>query len=97
MDNILLLTNEIDKSPTGGRELLCKLNHDILKESYGDQCTVFELPKNSISGLKDIFNAFKGCIDGLNSKTMIEAFEASQTDIALYNSAELKVFEIIKG
>ncbi len=79
MDNILLLTNKIDKSPTGGRELLCKLNHDILKESYEDHCIVFELPKQPISGTKGIFDAFRGCIDGLSSETMAEAIQIIQT------------------
>lgn len=75
MNNILLLTNEIDKFPGGGRELLCKLNYDILKEIYGDQCTVFELPKSTISGLKGIFNAFRGYIDGLSSETVADALQ----------------------
>ena len=79
-DKVLLLTNKIDKSPIGGRELLCKLNHDILKESYGDQCTVFELPKNPISGMKSIFYAFKGYIDGLSSETMAEAFQVIERE-----------------
>ncbi len=78
MNNILLLTNKIDKSPSGGRELLCKLNYDILKESYGDQCTVFELPKNPTSGIKDIFYAFRGHIDGLTSETIAGALQVIQ-------------------
>ena len=79
MDHILLLTNTIDTSPSGGRELLCKLNHDILKEIYGDQCIVFELPKSSISGMKGIFNAFRGYIDGLSSEPLTEALQVIQT------------------
>ncbi len=75
MNDILLLTNKIYKLPTGGRELLRKLNHDILKEIYGDQCTVFELSKNSTSGMKSIFYAFKGYIDGLTSEFMFEAMQ----------------------
>ena len=78
MNNILLLTNEIDEFPGGGRELLCKLNHDILKEIYEDQCTVFELPKSSISGITSIFNAFRGYIDGLSSETIAEALHLIQ-------------------
>lgn len=80
MNNILLLTNKIDKSPGGGRELLCKLNHDILQEIYGDQCKVFELPKNSISGIKDIFYAFRGYIDGLTSKSIEEILQVIQQE-----------------
>ncbi len=44
MDKVLLLANKIDISPAGGRELSCKLNHDIFKEGYGDKCTVLLSP-----------------------------------------------------
>ena len=66
----LLLTNQLEKSPTGGRQLLCKLNHDILKEIYGDRLLVFELPKTKIRGLKAIINSFKGNIDDLNENVI---------------------------
>jgi len=79
MSNVLLITNKIDKSPSGGRELLCKLNHDIFKDLYGEQCTVFELPKSSISRLKDIVNAFRGYIDGLSFESVAEALHVIQT------------------
>ena len=77
-NNILLLTNTIDDSPSGGRELLCKLNHDILRNLFDDRCTVFELPKNTISGLKGIFNAFKGYIDGLTPNVMNNVIQIVQ-------------------
>ena len=79
MDTILLLTNKINTSPSGGRELLCKLNHDLLKEIYGDQCTVFELPKSPINGIKGIFNAFRGYIDGLSTESVDESLQVIQT------------------
>ena len=78
MSNILLLTNKIDHSPSGGRELLCKLNHDILKEIYKNQCTVFELSKISISGLIGVSNAFRGYIDGLTPETTANALHLIQ-------------------
>lgn len=74
INNVLLLTNKIHKTPTGGRELLCKLNQDILKDIYGDKCSMFEMPKRSISGFKGILHAFKGHIDGLTSDTIDKAF-----------------------
>lgn len=80
MNHILLLTNKIDSSPTGGRELLCKLNHDILKESYGDDCIVYELPKSTISGVKEIFAAFKGYIDGLRPETVDKALNVIESE-----------------
>ena len=70
MNNFLFLTNKIDYSPFGGRELLSKLNHDILKEIYGAQYTVYELPKSSISDIINIVNAFRGHIDGLSSESI---------------------------
>ncbi len=27
---VMLLTNQLEESPSGGREMLCKLNHDVL-------------------------------------------------------------------
>ena len=78
MNNILLLTNTIDQSPTGGREMLCKLNHDILKEIFDDQLGVLELSKTPIRGLKGIINAFKGFIDGLTSESVAEALRVIQ-------------------
>ena len=71
-NNCLLLTNTIDESPSGGRELLCKLNHDILKEIYKTKCTVYELPKSSIGSMKGIVSAFRGYIDGLTHENKHE-------------------------
>ena len=59
LNNTFLLTNQIDKVPSGGRELLCKLNHDILKEIYGDKCTVFELPKNLVRNISMLLNHYE--------------------------------------
>lgn len=78
-ESILLLTNKIEQSPTGGRELLCKLNHDILKDIYGERCLVLELPKNPIHGLKSIINAFVGYIDGLSAGFIANAVQKIQT------------------
>jgi glycosyltransferase involved in cell wall biosynthesis len=68
--NIMLLTNKIDKQPAGGRELLCKLNHDILKNIYGDEFTLIELDRYPIRGIKSVLGAFKGYVDGLSSATI---------------------------
>ncbi len=78
LNNVLLLTNTIDDSPSGGREMLCKLNHDILTKLFGECCTVFELPKNTITGLKGIFNAFRGYIDGLTPNVMNDVVQIIQ-------------------
>lgn len=70
LPGIMLVTNRLEKVPSGGRELLCKLNHDVLKDIYGDRLTVLELTKNPIRRLKAVVNAFKGYIDGINAETI---------------------------
>ena len=67
---MMLITNKLECSPSGGRELLCKLNHDVLKEIYGDRLTVLELTRNSIRGFKSVINAFRGYIDGISAETI---------------------------
>jgi len=72
---VMLLTNRLHASPSGGREMLCKLNHDVLMEIYSDRLTVFELTKKPIRGLKSVVNAFKGHIDGINAETIDRVFQ----------------------
>lgn len=75
---VMLVTNKLDPSPSGGRELLCKLNHDVLKETYGDQLVLFELPRFSLRGIGAIFNAFQGYIDGLSCESVADALRMIQ-------------------
>lgn len=77
--SIILLTNKIDSLPSGGRELLCKMNHDMLKDLYGGRCLVLELPKSSIRGLKSIINAFRGNIDGLSNQSIAQVLQEIQS------------------
>lgn len=74
----MLVTNQLCASPRGGRELLCKLNHDAIREIYGDQLVLFELPRRQIHNLGQIVNAFRGHIDGLNDNTIEEALETAK-------------------
>jgi polysaccharide biosynthesis protein PslH len=66
MSKILLITNTLENSPSGGRQLLCKLNHDALKEIYGEGFILYELPRRRLQNVKSILNAFKGYFDGLD-------------------------------
>jgi polysaccharide biosynthesis protein PslH len=75
----MLLTNQLFASPSGGRELLCKLNHDILKDIYGNRFVLFELSRSPIRDLRSLINAFKGQIDGLTSETIVEALRHIQS------------------
>lgn len=73
--NVLLLTNRLETTPAGGRELLCKLNRDALREIYGERFTVFELVQKSVRGIASIFGAFRGHIDGLTSETITRVLQ----------------------
>lgn len=70
LSGVLLITNKIEKVSSGGRELLCKLNHDVLQDIYGENFRLFELPIRRLSGLRAFINAFRGYIDGLNAETL---------------------------
>jgi len=63
---IMLITKKIEERPRGGRELLCKLNHDILLKLFRDQLSLIELPVVSRASFRSTLNAFRGQIDGVN-------------------------------
>ena len=77
---VMLLTIKLHASPSGGRELLCKLNHDAMREMYGDRLVLFELPRQRLQGIKSILNAFRGHIDGLDEGTIREALQTIQSN-----------------
>jgi polysaccharide biosynthesis protein PslH len=77
---LMLLTKQLHDSRSGGRELLCKLNHDALKEIYGENFILCELKPSLLKGMKSIFDAFRGHIDGLNDGVMEEALQKIHTD-----------------
>ncbi len=72
MQKVMLLTNTLDESPNGGRELLCKLNYQSLSELYTDQLVLFELKQASPANLIQVYHAFRGYIDGLNPAVITE-------------------------
>lgn len=74
-DQLMLVTNQLPAAPTGGRELLSKLNHDALHKIYGGRLIVVELPRQPVRGIKSIIGAFKGHIDGLNSASIHRALD----------------------
>ena len=71
----MLVTNTLQESPAGGRELLCKLNHDALKEIYGEKFMLCELKPSLRKGMKSVFDAFRGHIDGLDDDVMEDALK----------------------
>lgn len=72
---VMLVTNQLQAAPTGGRELLCKLNHDALQEICGDRLVVVELPRHPVQRIKSIIGAFNGHIDGLNGASIRHALQ----------------------
>jgi hypothetical protein len=76
MPNILLVTNKIEYVQTGGRELLSKFNHDVLKDLYGSKLYVTELVKIPIRDIKSKINSFRGHIDGVNLNSIELLFDS---------------------
>lgn len=72
---VLLLTNTLDESPNGGRELLCKLNYESLDDLYGDALVLFELKQASPANLKELYLSFRGYIDGLSPAVIAELLD----------------------
>lgn len=67
---VLLVTKQLERSPVGGRQLLCKLNFDALKAIYGERLVLYELPPVPLKGALAHLNAFRGYIDGLNADSI---------------------------
>ncbi|HFE39056.1 MAG TPA: glycosyltransferase [Gammaproteobacteria bacterium] len=71
---VVLVTKILAPLPAGGRELLCKLNHDALLDLYGERFFLFELSARRLNNVEAYFNTFRGHIDGLNAVTTQSAF-----------------------
>jgi glycosyltransferase involved in cell wall biosynthesis len=77
---LLLITNKLHDSPAGGRELLNKLNHDVLKDLFGDRFFLFELTSRALKGISPALRAFKGHIDGLDKSTISSVIQIIQSE-----------------
>jgi glycosyltransferase involved in cell wall biosynthesis len=77
---VMLLTKQLNMKPTGGRELLCKLNHDAMKEIFGEQLVLFELPRRPQQGLSSILRAIKANIDGLDESIIATGLQLIQRE-----------------
>jgi len=73
MAGVLLITKKIEIRPSGGRQLLCKLNRDCLRDIFGEALQILELDGRPLNGVRSFLGAFKGHIDGLNSAVIAEA------------------------
>lgn len=65
---ILLVTVKSEGSPLGGREMLYRLNRDIVSSLYNDHVRVVALCKSPVRGILATMQAFYGYIDGVNRK-----------------------------
>jgi glycosyltransferase involved in cell wall biosynthesis len=68
--NILLLTKQLQLAPKGGREMLSRLNYDTLLNIFGKRLILFELSEIKLQQPNEIFNAFRGNIDGLTTQNI---------------------------
>ena len=55
--------------------MLCTLNHVALASIFGERLVVFELPPARTANPREIFNAFRGHIDGLTAQTIDDAID----------------------
>jgi glycosyltransferase involved in cell wall biosynthesis len=67
---IMLLTKKLNSIPSGGRELLIKLNYDILSNIYEEKLILFELPDSRVNLPETLKSIYYGHIDGLNKKNI---------------------------
>lgn len=64
---MLLVTKQLEETPSGGRQLLCRLNHDALQEIFGERFSVFELLPGPVGSPASFANACRGHIDGVTA------------------------------
>ncbi len=72
---VLLITKRLLPCPKGGREMLCKINHEALSVIFGAHLIVFDLPHFSPKTLKEKFFTLGGYIDGLTPQGVTRALE----------------------
>lgn len=70
--SLLLITNRIEATPRGGRELLCKLNRDALSSLLGSRLAVFELDKRPVRSPREIVDAMRGYLDGVDARQIAQ-------------------------
>lgn len=66
----MLVTKTLQREPRGGRELLCRLNHDALAEILAEGLCVAEVHKSPVAGWQSVVAAFGGHIDGISDEAV---------------------------
>lgn len=77
---VMLLTKTLSSAPAGGRELLCKLNHDMLRDIYGSRLITHELVSRPLRQPRDVLNAFRGYIDGVNAQVAQQIIDTIRSE-----------------
>lgn len=70
---LLLITKNMASYPVGGREMLSKINYNVLSKILGNKLILFELKPQKIIKFWDILNSLRGYIDGITKQTIQEA------------------------
>lgn len=92
---VMLVTNTLHDKPDGGRELLCKLNHDTLQSLYGERLSLFELPRVPVRNVHQMANAFRGHIDGVDQASLsaaLKVINSSGIDTVFMDGSNLGEF-----
>lgn len=67
---VLLVTKRIEADPVGGRQLLCKLNRDLLVDLLGARLEVYEMDSRPVRSVGRAMQAFRGHIDGVTGESL---------------------------
>ncbi len=81
---LLLVSKRLQSDPRGGREMLSKLNSDILKKLFKEEFIQLEIDKKNKQNLSFIKSIFQCHIDGLNKYIIREinaAVKRERTDL----------------
>lgn len=76
----MLVTRTLHAAPSGGRELLCKLNHDTLQSLHPGGLVLVELSYVRPRSMSQMMNAFRGHIDGLDHASISAALARIESD-----------------
>ncbi len=69
-DRVLFVTPGLQLQPKGGREMLTKLNYEILRSLYGENLIVVSLLRSKMRGWRTVSGALLGHIDGIVPETL---------------------------
>lgn len=76
--DIALVTGALHHSPTGGRALLSRLNHDAMAALFGDALLVIEIQSRGLTGWEALRASFTGHLDGLDYAVIARVVEQLQ-------------------